>query len=187
MTSQHEPTEQNFGNSDLNKVTDDDQNTSSSSSSSSSRPQISPYRHLLQFKEAAGLLDQAKFVCPGMAKEKDRAAKLEAIAKGGIDEMQKASKTYTELIVERAHEKDPSMDFLSTSQRIAMQKFYNKDPTAMPVKEIKPLRYSNTDKFAAKVETDVNIIGNAAVESIKAIEGNRPYQAIFHLTNIGFS
>jgi hypothetical protein len=102
----------------------------------------------------------------------------------GIDEMQKANKTYTELIVERAHEKDPSMDFLSTSQKIAMQKIYNKDPTAMPVKDVKPLRYNNADKFAAKIETDVNIIGNAAVESIKAIEDNKPHLAMFHLTNI---
>jgi hypothetical protein len=52
------------------------------------------------------------------------------------------------------------------------------------VKEVKPLRFNNADKFAAKVETDVNIIGNAAVESIKAIEGNKLHQAIFHLTNI---
>jgi hypothetical protein len=40
------------------------------------------------------------------------------------------------------------------------------------------------DKFAAKIETDVDIIGNAAVESFKAIEGNQQHQAIFHLTNI---
>jgi hypothetical protein len=37
-----------------------------------------------------------------------------------------------------------------------MQKFYSKDPTAMPVKEVKPLRFNNADKFATKVETDVN-------------------------------
>jgi hypothetical protein len=40
------------------------------------------------------------------------------------------------------------------------------------------------DKFAAKIETDVDIIGNAAVESIKAIESNQQKQTIFHLTNI---
>jgi hypothetical protein len=34
------------------------------------------------------------------------------------------------------------MDFLTTAQKIAMKKFYSKDPTAMPVKEIKPLRYN---------------------------------------------
>jgi hypothetical protein len=63
-----------------------------------------------------------------------------------------------------------------------MQKFYSKDPTAMPIKEVKPLRFNKVDKFAAKIETDVNIIGNATVESIKAIEGNQLHQAIFHLT-----
>jgi hypothetical protein len=46
-----------------------------------------------------------------MAKEKDRSVKLEAIAKGGIEQMQKATKSYTELIVERSQETDPSMDF----------------------------------------------------------------------------
>jgi hypothetical protein len=38
--------------------------------------------------------------CPVTAKEKDRAAKLEALVREGINEMNKASKTYTELIVE---------------------------------------------------------------------------------------
>jgi cellobiose-specific phosphotransferase system component IIA len=63
-----------------------------------------------------------------MAKEKDRASKLEAIAKEATNEMNKASKSYTELIVERTQEVDPSMDFLSISKKIAMQKFYSKDP-----------------------------------------------------------
>jgi hypothetical protein len=31
--------------------------------------------------------------------------------------MDKASKTYTELVVERSQETDPSMDFLSTSKK----------------------------------------------------------------------
>jgi hypothetical protein len=62
---------------------------------------MSPYRHSLQFKEAAGFADQTEFVCPAMAKEKDKAVKLEAITKEAANEMQKASKSYTELIVER--------------------------------------------------------------------------------------
>jgi hypothetical protein len=33
--------------------------------------------------------------------------------------MSKANKTYTELIVKKAKETDPSMDFLSTSKKIA--------------------------------------------------------------------
>jgi hypothetical protein len=93
---------------------------------------------ILRFKEAAGLTDQAEFVCPATAKKKDRAAKLEAIAKEATNEMNKAGKSYTELIVERSQETNPSMDFLSTSQKIAIQKFYSKDPMAMPVKEVKP-------------------------------------------------
>jgi hypothetical protein len=53
--------------------------------------------------------------------------------------------------VERAEEVDPSIDFLSTAKKIAMQKIYSKDPTAIPVKEVKPLRYNKMDKFAAKI------------------------------------
>jgi hypothetical protein len=87
--------------------------------------------------------------------------------------MNKATKSYTELIVERAQEMDSSMDFLSTSKKITMQKFYSKDPTAMPIKEVKPLRYNKMNKFAAKIEPEVDIIGNAAVESIKTLESNR--------------
>jgi hypothetical protein len=45
-------------------------NLSSSLSSSSSRPQVSPYRTLLRFKEAASFGNQAKFFCPAMVKEK---------------------------------------------------------------------------------------------------------------------
>jgi hypothetical protein len=76
------------------------------------------------------------------------------------------------------------MDFLSTSKKIAMQKFYSKDPTAMPIKKVKPLKFNKMDKFAAKIESDVDIIGNAAVDIIKAIEGVQQHQAMFHLTNI---
>jgi hypothetical protein len=49
---------------------------------------------------------------------------------------------------------------------------------------VKPLRYNKLDKFAAKIESDVDIIGNAAVDSIKVLESCQQHQAIFHLTNI---
>jgi hypothetical protein len=42
--------------------------------------------------------------------------------------MDKVNKFYTQLTVERVQEVDPSMDFLSTSKKIALQKFYSKDP-----------------------------------------------------------
>jgi hypothetical protein len=58
-----------------------------------------------------------------MAKEKDQAAKLEALVLETNNDMKKMSKTYTELIVERAQEVDPSMDFLSTSKKIVSQKW----------------------------------------------------------------
>jgi hypothetical protein len=61
------------------------------------------------------------------------------------------------------------MDFLSTSKKIAMQKFYSKDPTAMPIKEVKLLRFNRLDKFDAKIESDVDIIGNAAIDTIKKV------------------
>jgi cellobiose-specific phosphotransferase system component IIA len=62
-------------------------------------------------------MDQVEFVCPGMAKEKDRASKLEALAKEATNEMNKANKSYTELIVERFQETDPSMDFCQPHRR----------------------------------------------------------------------
>jgi hypothetical protein len=51
-----------------------------------------------------------------------------------------------------------------------MQKFYSKDPSAMTVKEVKPLRYNKMDKFAAKIESDIDIIVNAAINTIKTLE-----------------
>jgi hypothetical protein len=138
----------------------------------------------MRYKEAAGFGNQTEFFCPATNKEKDRSAKIEALVAEGKNDMVKATKSYTELIVERVQEVDPSMDFLSTSKKVVMQKFYSKDPTAMPIKEIKPLRFNKLDKFAAKIESDVDIIGNAAVESIKALEGGQQHQVMFHLINI---
>jgi hypothetical protein len=86
--------------------------------------------------------------------------------------MNKTTKFYTELI-ERAQEIDPSTDFLNTSKKITIQKFYNKNLMAMPIKKVKPLTFNKMDKFVAKIESDVDIIGNAAVESIKAFEGGQ--------------
>jgi hypothetical protein len=72
MTNEKKSQFQNSDLNNLNRVRDYNKNLSSSSSSSSSQPQISAYRHLLQFKEVAGLTDQAEFVCPATAKEKYR-------------------------------------------------------------------------------------------------------------------
>jgi hypothetical protein len=43
----------------------------------------------------------------------------------------------------------------------------------MTVKEVKPLRFNKLDKFAAKIESDVEIIGNAAIDTIKALESSQ--------------
>jgi hypothetical protein len=184
MTNQDEPPNQNFDLNYQNIIRDDGKNVSSSSSSSSSRPQLLPYQALARLRKEADLEDQAEFFCPAMAKEKDRAAKLENLVLEEKNEMSKKDKTYTQLTVERAQEIDPSMDFLPTSKKIAMMKLYSKDPTAMPIKEVKPLRYNKLDKFAAKIESDVDIIGNAAIDTIKALESGQNYHAMFHLTNI---
>jgi hypothetical protein len=69
------------------------------------------------------------------------------------------------------------MDFLSTSKKIAMQKFYSKDPMVMPIKEVKPLRFN-------KIESDVDIIRNAAIDTIKALESGQEHQVMFYLINI---
>jgi hypothetical protein len=54
-----------------------------------------------------------------------------------------------------------------------MQKFYSKDPMAMPIKEVKSLRFNKMDKFAAKIESDVDIIRYAAIDTIKALESGQ--------------
>jgi hypothetical protein len=184
MTSENDSTDQNSDLNNKNRVRDDGKNPSSSSSSSSSRPNLLPHIAPARLRKEAGLEDQTEFFCPAMTKEKNQTAKLENLVVEEKNEMSKKDKTYTELIVERAQEIDPSMDFLPTSKKIAMMKLYSKDPTAMPIKEVKPLRYNNLDKFAAKIESDVDIIGNAAIDSIKALESVQQHQAMFHLTNI---
>jgi hypothetical protein len=74
---------------------------------------ITPYQALTRFRKETGLGNSAEFFCSATAKEKDRAVKLEVIVKEVTNEMNKASKTYTELVVERSQETDPSMDFLT--------------------------------------------------------------------------
>jgi hypothetical protein len=175
MTNQDQPPNQIFEKVKSGGDHDDLNNVSSSSSSSSSRPQITPYQALTRFRKEVGLENPGEFLCPAMAKEKDRAAKLEAMAKETVNEMSKANKTYTELIVQRAQKIDPSMDFLKTSKKIAVQKFYNKDPSAMPIKEVKPLRYNKLNRFAAKIESDIDIIGNTAIDSIKTLESDQQH------------
>jgi hypothetical protein len=40
------------------------------------------------------------------------------------------------------------------------------------------------DKFTAKIESDVDIIGNTAIDIIKAFVSGQEHQTMFHLTNI---
>jgi hypothetical protein len=74
----------------------------------------------MRYKKATGLENSAEFFCPPMAKEKDGVAKIEVMILENISNMKKVKKIYTELIIERFQETDFSMDFLSTSKRIAM-------------------------------------------------------------------
>jgi hypothetical protein len=178
MTSQNQPLNQNLDFNNLNSGREDEQNLSSSSSSSSSRPSLLPYQALMRFKKAAALEDQAEFFCPATAKEKDRAAKLEALVLENNNDMKKMNKTYTQLIVERAQEIGLSMDFLSTKENSKYKNFTAK------IQQQKPLKFNKLDKFAAKIESDVDIIGNAAIDTIKALESGQEHQVMFHLTNI---
>jgi hypothetical protein len=54
----------------------------------------------------------------------------------------------------------------------------------MPNKEIKPLRFNKVDKFAPKIENEIDSIGNAATQTVKAYEINDPHSSMFHRGNI---
>jgi hypothetical protein len=62
------------------------------------------------------------------------------------------------------------MDFLDTSKKIALQKFYNKDLIVMPNKQIKPLRFNKTDKIVIKIQNEIDIIGNVAALAVKFLK-----------------
>jgi hypothetical protein len=89
----------------------------------------------MRCRKETGLENPGEFFYPSTAKKKDCTAKVEALVLETKNDMKKMSKTYIELIIERAEKIDPSMDFLSTSKKIAMQKFYSKSPSAIRIKE----------------------------------------------------
>jgi hypothetical protein len=62
------------------------------------------------------------------------------------------------------------MDFLDPVKRLALQKFYAKNPITMPIKEVKPLKLSKTDRFASNIEINADIIGNAVIAASQAFE-----------------
>jgi hypothetical protein len=76
------------------------------------------------------------------------------LAKEEIDNAKMPNKNYTRIFIKRAQEKDASMDFLDSNKKIALQKFYSKNPVVMPNKEIKPLRFNKLDKFTTKLENE---------------------------------
>jgi hypothetical protein len=94
-----------------NDGTEVEQNLSSSSSSSSSHPILSCFGNLTRRNKEIGLQDSSDFFNLKMLKEKDRAAKLEALVKEVQNDLAKPSKSYTQLFIERAQEVDFSMDF----------------------------------------------------------------------------
>jgi hypothetical protein len=54
---------------------------------------------------------------------------------------------------------------------------------AILIKEVKPLRFNKMDKFASKIESNVDIIGNAAIDTIKTLESIQEHQAIQSIKN----
>jgi hypothetical protein len=143
---------------------------SSSSSSSNNHPQFSAYTTLNNFKKQYGIEENAKFINFGKVKEKD------------ISDRGKLQKSFTELFIKKTV--DPSMDFMDQRKKISLQKLYNKNPVAMPNKEVKLLRFSKIDKFATKVENEADLIGNATIAAAACFEANQGAKAMFHLNNI---
>jgi hypothetical protein len=86
--------------------------------------------------------------------------------------------------VEMAQEVDPSMDFLDINKKIALQKFYSKDPAVMPNKEIRPLRFNKLNKFTAKLENEIDTIDNAVVQTVKSFEQQNLHSSMFHMGNV---
>jgi hypothetical protein len=54
----------------------------------------------------------------------------------------------------------------------------------MPNKEIKPLRFNKLEKFATKLENEIDTIGNAVAQAVKSFEQQDPYFLMFHLGKI---
>jgi hypothetical protein len=143
-----------------------------------------PYTNLCREKAKMNIDESKSFINIGRIRKKDQDKALENIVKEINDDKDKDGKTYSELFIDRAQEVDPGMDFLEPAKRLALQKFYSKQPQAMPIKEVKPLKYSKIDKFAANIITNADIIGNAAIIASQAFETGNKAQGMTHLSNI---
>jgi hypothetical protein len=71
-----------------------------------------PYANLKRVKEDMGVSEPAKFVNVSRAHKKDQEKVLDDISKQHLEDNNN-EKSYSDLLVERAQEKDPGMDYLN--------------------------------------------------------------------------
>jgi hypothetical protein len=67
-------------------------------------------------------------------------------------------------------EKDPNLDFMDPSRRERLTEYYLSDPKVQPGKEVKHLKNSKLDRFADILEINFDLVANAQVKAIEAIE-----------------
>jgi hypothetical protein len=69
-------------------------------------------------------------------------------------------------------------------KRLALQKYYAKNPTTMPTKELEPLKFSKINKFTSKIEGNADIFGNTIITAFQTFESDDRAEGIAHLNNI---
>jgi hypothetical protein len=133
-----------------------------------------------------GIKRQKKFVNYGCLNAKARRAKEEE------DIIQEAKQQPIEEdeyfprathLARKLKDKDPNLDFMDSDRREKLVELYSQDPRALPIKEVKPLKFSKIDRFANNIEINLDLAGNAQLKALEAFEQADADVGYWHLQN----
>jgi hypothetical protein len=79
--------------------------------------------------------------------------------------------------------KDSNLDFMDPDRREKLSDLYLSEPRALLGKEVKPLKNNRLDKFASNVEINFDLVGNAQLKAIEALEQGERDVGFWQLQN----
>jgi hypothetical protein len=158
-----------------------------------SQPRLEPALRRAKVVEKMDALDlsieikkQNKFINYGKLDAKAGKAKdLEDEIEKNKEEPIEEDETYprSSYLAKRLMDVDPGLDFMDSEKRERLLSLYSQDPKALPSKEVKPLKYSELDRFANNIEINLAAAGNAQVEALEALEHRDMDLGFYHLKN----
>jgi hypothetical protein len=90
---------------------------------------------------------------------------------------------FTTHMAKKCLDKDYMLDFMEKLKREKSIQLYSMDPSVLPASEVKPLKFSNKDKFTDTMEINLDMAGNTQAKGIQALEGGDADLGHWHLAN----